>query len=692
MRRVNKWIVFFIGLLGWQSVAFSAGLLTPSDGRFPALALAEHHVDVVVEDGYAITTVDQIFHNPHPQDLEAHYSFPLPDQAAVGQLTVWIDGQPVIGEVVEKQRARQIYEEQVAQGKTAGITEQNSYHTFETQIAPILAGQHTKVRIQYFQPATLDHGIGRYLYPLEDGGVDEQALAFWDSDSHVTQAFSFTLLIRSAYPVQGVRVPKYPQAVVKQLGSGDWQIAISNQQQGAGVVTDSAEREAEALAAEYQATRGAQSPLASVLDSDIVVYWKMQEGLPGSLDLITHKPDADRAGTFMLTFTPGDDLAVLDTGIDWVFVLDQSGSMQGKYATLVDGVERALRKLRAQDRFQIVLFNNNAVRLTTGWQQVGLPQITQSLEQVRNTHPGGGTNLFAGLKLALNGLDADRPTGIVLVTDGVANVGETDQQAFLNLVKKQDVRLFTFVMGNSANRPLLTAMAKHSGGFAMQVSNNDDIVGLLMQASSKITHQAFRDVAVNFDGLRVDEITPQTLRTIYRGEQLVVMGHYRGHGPVRVQLTGKIAGQERRYETRIELPEVSRLNPEIERLWAYAMIQDLHEQMRDFASNDHRQAITDIALQYGLVTEYTSMLVLRDEEYERYQIQRRNKDRVSTEQQAQQQRRLQAVRDHRADSAQPMFNQPRADVSKGGSVDFLLLVSLFGLALSRRKSVFNEVK
>ncbi|QVL49302.1 MAG: hypothetical protein KFB96_01875 [Thiocapsa sp.] len=46
------------------------------------------------------------------------------------------------------------------------------------------------------------------------------------------------------------------------------------------------------------------------------------------------------------------------------------------------------------------------------------------------------------------------------MTDGVANVGETEQRNFLRLLEQKEVRLFTFIMGNSANRPLLEALTQ----------------------------------------------------------------------------------------------------------------------------------------------------------------------------------------------------------------------------------------
>ena len=67
-----------VAALMFFSTANAAGLLQPSDGSLPPLEIKDHRVDVVIEDGYAITRVDQVFHNPHGRDLEALYSFPVP--------------------------------------------------------------------------------------------------------------------------------------------------------------------------------------------------------------------------------------------------------------------------------------------------------------------------------------------------------------------------------------------------------------------------------------------------------------------------------------------------------------------------------------------------------------------------------------------------------------------------------------
>ena len=99
--------------------------------------------------------------------------------------------------------------------------------------------------------------------------------------------------------------------------------------------------------------------------------------------------------------------------------------------------------------------------------------------------PNSGTNLFAGLNQGIQSLDADRSSALILVTDGVANLGYTEKKDFLELLEQTDVRLFTFVLGNSSNRPLLESMAKVSNGFAINVSNGDDIAGKILEATSK---------------------------------------------------------------------------------------------------------------------------------------------------------------------------------------------------------------
>ncbi|MGH1537366.1 MAG: VIT and vWA domain-containing protein [Gammaproteobacteria bacterium] len=683
MNIINKLTNVALGFLFlvFSSNAFSAGLMTPINSQLAQLEIKQHHVSVVVEDGYAITHIDQTFHNPHSMDLEAIYSFPIPVKAAVGEFTYWIDGKSVTGEVLEKQAARDLYEKEKQAGRETALTEQDSYKTFDTSIYPVRANQDVKIRLVYIQPTHVDTGIGQYTYPLEEGGVDEEKLAFWTYNDEVSESFSFNMIIRSSYPIDNVRLPKHPQAVVQSNSKEEWNVYLINK---TAINANDDELESNRVI-----TPPTEPSVAYRLDQDIVVYWRHKEGLPGSVDMVAYKEDANSRGTFMMTVTPGEDLPAISQGRDWIFVLDLSGSMQGKFNSLVEGVTKGLTKLHTNDRFRIILFNNSAREVTNGFVTVSPENISHYSTLLTNTQPDGSTNLYAGLDLGFNKLDSDRPSAVMLVTDGVANVGITEKKAFLKLVEKYDVRLFTFVMGNSANRPMLESMTKVSNGFAMNISNSDDIVGKLLLVQSKLNHEALRDIDIKISGVNVKDMTPDHVGSLYRGQQLIVFGHYWDGGTAKITINGKITDQDKTYTTQFDFPDQATLHPEIERLWAYATIENLQDQMDYLGENaDSKQAIIDVALEHSLVTDYTSLIVVRDEVFQSENIQRNNANRVSREEQARAQRNTSPVRNNRQDTSQPMYSKPRPSFggsSGGGGAagPWILLVLIISAAARR---------
>ena len=290
----------------------------------------------------------------------------------------------------------------------------------------------------------------------------------------------------------------------------------------------------------------------------------------------------------------------------------------------------------------------------------------------------------------MESLDADRSNAIILVTDGVANLGYTEKKDFLELLESQDVRLFTFVMGNSANRPLLQGMAKVSNGFAISVSNSDDIAGKLLEATSRLTHEALHDIDLRISGVKVRDLTPDRIGSLYRGQQLIVVGHYWGDGEATVTIEGKVSGENKSYSTSFEFPETATLHPEIERIWAFAKIEDLQNRLDYFGADaDIKSAIVDVAVENGLVTDYTSMIVLREERFEELGIERLNRQRVGKEQLARQERAVQSVRDNRVDTQQPMYSNQRTRHGNGGGAFgpwmLLLLLPLLLNHLRARK-------
>jgi Ca-activated chloride channel family protein len=369
--------------------ADAAGLLTPK-GQSSSLDIRDHKVKVVVDDGYVLTEIDQVFINTSINDTEAVYSFPVPSHAAVAEFTYWIDGVPVTGEVLKKEAARTLYEEEKAAGRETALAEKDEYRTFDISVYPVRANSDVRIRLVYIQSAVVDTGIGRYVYPLEEGGVDEERLAFWEVKDAVIGTFSFDLELKSSYPIDAVRLPEQPNAVLNKLDAGHWMVDLHS------VGTNPADAELEQQIAAIEAGETPEPATSSSgvanLDKDIVVYWRHAPDLPGTVDLVTHKPDASGRGTFMLTFTPGDDLPVIEDGRDWVFVLDVSGSMQGKFATLANGVQQALGKLNPNDRFRIFAFNNSAREVTSGFVTATPQNVGQYTDEVGRLNADGGTN------------------------------------------------------------------------------------------------------------------------------------------------------------------------------------------------------------------------------------------------------------------------------------------------------------
>ena len=161
----------------------------------------------------------------------------------------------------------------------------------------------------------------------------------------------------------------------------------------------------------------------------------------------------------------------------------------------------------------------------------------------------------------------------------------------------------------------------------------------------------------------------------------MIFGHYWGDGMADVRLTGKLSGQDKTYQTRFAFPGSATDNPEVERLWAYAGIRQAMREIDTFGEHpDLKQSVVDLAVEYGLVTDYTAMVVMRDEAFAEHGIQRTNRDRLEIEQSAAAHRQTRAPVSRRADTQQPMYRSNRPTHSGGGALDAWYLVLTLPLA------------
>jgi len=615
----------------------AAGILTPKGAAQAPIQIKDHHVDVVINNGFARTEVQQTFFNPNNTDLEAIYSFPLPKSASLSEVTIFAGEKEIHGEVLEKKEANQVYEDEKKSGGNTGKAEKNGFQSFDFSVHPVRAQAETRIRFVYYQPLEIDTGIGRYVYPLQDGGTDDAARGFWDRNEKVEGSLSVRLELKSAWPVADVRAPGLEAAATIQKAA-DGHYTLSLDQQGTS------------------------------LNRDFVFYYRLQDNLPGRVEMIPYRKDPNKPGTFMMVVTPGLDLQPIQRGADYTFVLDVSGSMESKLHTLGRGVAKALQSLKPEDRFRLVTFSDRARDINGGFQNASAENIAAAVKAVESLKTQGGTDLYSGVALGLKDLNADRATSIVLVTDGVANQGIVSPNEFHKLMKQYDVRVFGFLMGNSGNWPLMRTLCNATGGFYAGISNDDDIIGQLMLAKSKITHECLHDAAIKISGVKTFEDTDEMIGKVYRGQQLVLFGRYEGAGKATVTLNAKMTGADKTYSTTFDFPETDTDNPEIERLWALNRIEMIEDKQNAglMPEGEAKYAIAQLGIGYQLVTDETSMVLLSDEAFEKRGIDRRNQTRVAEERRAQSVRATQAPKNYQVDAAAPMFQHNAPSVGGGG--------------------------
>ena len=647
---------------GFAQPAYCAGILTPQGAGHQPIKIEDHDVSVVINNGFARTEVVQAFFNPNDTNLEAEYSFPLPKSASLSEVQITAGEKTINGEVVPKDKAEKVYEDEKSKGNDAGLASKNGYQDFRFKVSRVRAQDRVTIKFVYYQPLEIDTGMGRYLYPLEEGGTDEVAESFWTRDAQVEGALSIGMELKSAFPLSSVRSPGY-------------------------VPVQEEDKLAEGL---YKARY--EIPKAK-LEKDFVFYYRLQDNLPGRVEVIPYKAAKDKPGAFMMVVTPGLDLKPLSKGADYIFVLDVSGSMADKIKTLAQGVAKALGKLSPEDRFRIITFDTNARELSNGWIVASEPNVRKWIEKIEGLRSSGSTNLFDAMRLCMENLDADRASSVVLVTDGVTNTGVVSPVEFHKLMKKYDVRIFGFLMGNNSNWPLMRTICDASGGYYTGVSNSDDIIGQIMKAKGKVTYECLHDATLAISGVKVFDSTNEFIGKVYHGQQLVVFGRYKEGGKATVKLNARLTGEDKVYSTEFEFPDVDTDNPEIERLWALRRIEMIEGIMNSGLAKEgeSKTAIRDLGVGYQLVTDETLMLVLSDAAFEENGIERKNLNRLAVEKEAQSRKSGQAAKSYQVDNSRPAFNHSAPSLGGGGAIDpftvivIVMIASLGAMAYTSAK-------
>jgi len=600
-----------VAVLVWSgSTVRGAGLLIADGGLGGVLEIQEHHVHVTLNNGVAVTEVTQVFRNTERRPVEALYTFPVPKGASVADFSMWINGQEMVGEVVEKARARQVYESYKPRRKDPGLLEQKDYKTFEMRIFPIGPGAEQKVRLRYYQELEVDDDIATYVYPLSTTTTGAQAAT--------AGRLSLTVHARSPVPIASMESPSHREAFVI-VGHDDTYFQAS-----------------------LETRRGD-------LGRDFVLAYRLARPRTG-LDVIASKP-SNEDGYLCATLTAGEELAAKRSGMDYVFILDVSGSMaeENKLGLSRRGITGFTETLGADDRFEVIVFNVVPQPLFSGLREVTAERQAEAARFLAAQTAKGGTELRSALAAAYRLAEADRTLNVVFLSDGLAEQG--DRQALLTMIRERPAgsRVFCVGVGNDVNRALLEQMAEDSGGLASFISLSDNLQRQAEAFRRKLIHPAASELALSFEGGGVYDVEPAKLPNLYHGTPLRIYARYRGAGPTTIAVRGNVNGKDVAWTAKADLPAKDDANPEIERMWAWHRVQRLLKDADRAGSRESVVAeVVRLGEAYSIATEHTSFIVLEnDGEYKRWAIERRSALRLQRDRQAREvlARQLETIRD-----------------------------------------------
>jgi Ca-activated chloride channel homolog len=542
---------------------------------FP-LEVEHHRVTVTIDGQVATTSVDQSFHNPTGRRMEGTYIFPLPEDAAVTEFSLWIDGVETPGEVLDRQEALDIYTGIVRRMEDPALLEYMGRGLFKVRIFPIEPHSSRRIRLAYRQVVPADAGRVRYVYPLNTEKFSSVPL----------QDASVSVSITSDVEIKGIYSP-WHDVDVQRTGE-------------------------HAARASWEATNVRPT-------RDFVLDYDLAEGDIG-MSLRTHAVPAED-GSFLIIISPKVEVSAEDRlPKDVVFVIDTSGTMAAddKMAQARNALNYCIASLNPEDRFAVVDFATTA----RTYRDELVPAMAElkagAQHYVSQLEARGGTAIDGALKRSLAFADGrdGRPFTVVFLTDGRPTIGETEPDRILeNLTAATegvDARLFVWGVGGDLNAHLLDRMALDHGGATNYVLPGEDIEVAMSTFYDKISSPVLTDLQLEFTNVRVHDMFPQRLPDLFAGSQLVVTGRFTGEGHGAVRLRGKVNGEPRELVYEGDFAR-SDDNPHVLRLWARRNIAYLLDQIRLHGETEElRSEVVRLARRFGLPTPYTSYLVVEE--------------------------------------------------------------------------------
>lgn len=535
-------------------------------------------VETNINDITAFTTVDQVFYNSSSQRLEGWFLFPVPENAVLSNFKMEINGKMTEAELLDAEKARKIYEDIVRRVKDPALLEYSDRALYKVRIFPIEPQSEKKIHIEYREILKPDNHTLHWVFPLN------------------TEKYS-------AKPIENISM----------------RVNISSDKQIGAVFSPSHNAELVRTDANHAVVGYEKKTVKS--DKDFKLYINYTQKDIG-LSLLSYEEPEDKSGKafFLLNLSPvfyKKNEPVISKDIS--FVLDVSGSMDGeKIQQAKSALNYCIDGLNKGDRFEIVKFSTVGESLFGELRTASAENRKSAKVFIDRLKAIGGTNMEEAFDLAFKTkTDPSRPHIMVFITDGKPTIGTTEPKALLkkiNDLNSGKTRIFTFGIGDDINTHLLDKITLDTKAHRTYIGEGEDINLSIASFFNKVSSPVLTDIRIEAQGITLSEIYPRNLPDLFSGTSLSITGRYDKSSKAKIKLIGKLNGKEKVFTWDVNFAP-SDENDFVPVFWAGRKIAFLLDQIR---LNGENKELTDevkrLALKYGIITPYTSYLILEDEQ------------------------------------------------------------------------------
>ena len=560
------------------------------DPQTDALPLKSTRADVKIAGNVAAVKITQVYKNQGKKTLEAIYVFPGSTRAAVHAMRMTVGSRVVEAQIMERQKARETYEQAKKEGKTTSLLEQQRPNVFQMNVANILPGDEVKVELNYVELLQAEENIYEFVFPTvvaprysnmaAEGAPDTEK---WVKSPYLHEGqappytFGLAVDVASALPLDKLASPSH-DVDIKFTSPTAAQVRLKDEKTGG--------------------------------NKDFVLRYTLA-GDKIETGLLLY-PGKDENFFLMMMEPPARVAAEAVVPREYIFIVDVSGSMNGfPLDTSKALIKDIVGGLRPTDFFNVLLFESgNAVLSEAGSLPATDANKQRALEILKGAQGGGGTEILTAFKRALN---LPRTAGtsriVVVATDGEVHV---EPQTF-ELIRENlgAANLFAFGIGTSVNRYIIEGMARAGQGEPFIVLNPGEAPKQAARFRRYIANPVLNNIKVSFEGFDAYDVEPEALPDLFALRPIALLGKYRGNPAGKILVTGKTAQGDFRQEIKLADGKASPDNAALRLLWARQRLQRLSDFARlQGGENPQVKEITALGLKYSLMTAYTSFVAV----------------------------------------------------------------------------------